>query len=247
MLRLWHGFGRRKSGRYQYYKCATKLSKAIHLCPTPNRPRAKIDRLVLERLANRVFTVPRVTAMPKDLSRRLKERWTADDQRLHEVQQALATVEAGRQRLYEAVEQGILPLDQTLSVRVEALKRQREMLLSEMAGLRRRRRTSLDRLTPAKIAAFIQVLRERRLDPNSGFGKCYRQILASEVRVTCTTIELKGELETLAEAQVCTMGGGDPECLRKQVPRFISIWRPQGDSNPCYRRERVITRFMAVQ
>ena len=230
-----------KSGRYQSYKCTTKLSKATHLCPTPNLPRAKTDRLVLERLADRVFTVPRVAAMLNALSRRLKEHRTADDQRLHEVQQALTTTETGLQRLYEAVEQGILPLDQTLSARVEALKRQRETLLSEMAGLRQQRRTPLDSLTPAKIAAFIQVLRERLLDPNSGFGKRYLQLLVSEIRVTGTTIQLKGEVETLAKALVGTMDRGDPECLGTPVPRFISIWRPQGGSNPCYRRERAVS------
>lgn len=230
-----------KSGRYQYYKCTTKLSKATHLCPTPNLPRAKTDRLVLERLADRVFTVPRVTAMLNALRRRLKEHRTKDDQRLQEVQLALTTTETGLQRLYEAVEQGILPLDQTLSARVEALKRQRETLLAEMAGLRQQRRMPLDSLTPAKITAFIQVLRDRLLDPNSGFGKRYLQLLVSEIRVTGTMIELKGDVETLAEALVSTMDGGDPECLGKQVPRFISIWRPQGDSNPCYRRERAVS------
>ena len=55
-----------KSGRYKYYKCCNKMSIGPAVCQTPNLPMEKLDRLILERLVNKVLTPERVTELLKD-------------------------------------------------------------------------------------------------------------------------------------------------------------------------------------
>ncbi len=45
-----------KGGRYDYYKCRDKIKHSIHVCNTPNLPREKIEKAVLDSLKKKIFT-----------------------------------------------------------------------------------------------------------------------------------------------------------------------------------------------
>jgi hypothetical protein len=49
-----------KGGRYRYYKCNTRISKGIVYCESENLPMQKLDAMMLNSLADRVFTAARV-------------------------------------------------------------------------------------------------------------------------------------------------------------------------------------------
>ena len=62
-----------KSGRYRYYKCTTRIGKGIDYCESDNLPMQKLDALVLNSLADRVFTAVRVRLMLEALARQAKD------------------------------------------------------------------------------------------------------------------------------------------------------------------------------
>lgn len=44
-----------KSGRYKHYKCCNKMGISPTVRQTPNLPMARMDRLILERLVDKVL------------------------------------------------------------------------------------------------------------------------------------------------------------------------------------------------
>ena len=83
--------------------------------------------------------------------------------KLKQLTKELDRVQQSSQKLYEAVEKGLLPLDSALTERANELQAQRQALLTDMAGLRRLKQTTLEALGEKKIHDFMAVLRERLL------------------------------------------------------------------------------------
>ncbi len=63
-------------------------------------------------------------------------------------------MELATNRLYEAVERGILPMDDTLTARAQKLKATRESVLVEMAGAKRGKELPLAAVTAGQLEAF---------------------------------------------------------------------------------------------
>ncbi len=228
-----------KSGRYKYYRCTTRSSKATFLCTTAPIPMEKLDELVLRQLADKVFTKARVTLMVKELKKRLKNAHTLEDEQLRALKLSLKSAEEGIERLYQAVEQGILPLDDTLTERGQKLKSHRQAIMLEMASLRGRQEIPVNAITPKRVDEFAKALRAKLLDRSSSFGKQYLRLLVDQIVISGKCAEITGSYANLARVLV------EPTSKRRlgtiTVPSFIPKWRPVGDSNPCTRRERAIS------
>ena len=61
-----------KGGRYRYYKCNTRIGKGRTLCTARSIPMDKLDAMVLQALADRVFVPTRVHRMLADLRSKFK-------------------------------------------------------------------------------------------------------------------------------------------------------------------------------
>ena len=161
---------------------------------------------------------------------------TTEDARYQQLLKELKEIDAGIARLYEAVEKGLLPLDSTLQERSQKLQARRQDVLVASAALRDKWNIPATKLTPGHIAKFTQALRERLLDTSSGFGKAYVNLLLDEIRLDGNVLRIKGSYSALARAVTLSRQG-----KLEQVPSFIPEWRPHGDSNPGYRRERAMS------
>ena len=116
-----------KSGRYRYYKCTQRLSKDARGCDSRNLPREKTNALVLQTLSDKVFTPARVSSILKQLIKRHRASRTVEDAKVLALSKELDKVNKSQERLYEAVEEGTLPLDAMLrarrtSYRLDAVK-----------------------------------------------------------------------------------------------------------------------------
>ena len=87
-----------------------------------------------------------------------------------------------------------------------------------------------------RIAGFAASLRERLQTGPITFRKDYLRSIVESVEVGDTVIRLRGRNVQLVR-QLTT---GRPVAVRK-VRFFGQAWRPLGDSNPCYRRERAMS------
>ncbi len=215
-----------KSGRYRYYKCTTRMAKNVHACTAKNLPREQTDSLVLSALAERVFTPKRVALMLSELIRHQQQAKTAENARLLTLKKELDQATAGLDRLYQAIEQGAIAIDETLRSRTQKLKARRSEILTEMAKLKDRQAIAVRRVNPETVKAFCGALKERFNDPTSGLGKAYLRLLVDEIRLDGNELVVTGSHRRLADA----IGFMQKRKLG-EVPSFVRDWRPGQDSN----------------
>jgi hypothetical protein len=79
-----------------------------------------------------------------------------------ELRKELGELDTAIERLHEAGEKGLLPMDDTLAGRTAKLKARRETLLRDIDGAGKTTQTPLDLLSPATMEAFSQVMRRRQ-------------------------------------------------------------------------------------
>ncbi len=218
-----------KGGRYRYYKCSGKINDLARgsSCTNGNVPMEKLDTLILQAVANRVFTPERVEVMMKELQKNLKHSRTEHAEQLKELTKELDALKGQTDRLYEAVEKGLLPLDGTLQERVHKHQTRRQELLTEMAGLRRQKELPFSLLGRKQVNAFCAALKEKLQDRGSNFGKEYLRLLVDEIRVDKKEVRLSGSYAAMAGA----LSMSTKPALFSGVPSFVPVWLPSADSN----------------
>ena len=215
-----------KSGRYKYYKCTNRVNKGGHDCASQNVPMEKLDALVKSHLLNRVFTARHLQTMLGEARKLLRDRKVDDQQVLAKLHEDMRRFDDRLNRLYDALESGIVAQDETFQRRMQQAKAGREGVLVEMAGLRQRQALPIERVLPSQVEAFAKVVRTKLEDQSSTFAKDYLTALVDEIRVTGDTATISGSYGRLLGAVV------EKKEDTKQVPSFIPDWRARQDSNP---------------
>ncbi len=214
-----------KSGRYRYYTCAATAQKGKSACQGRSIPMDKLDRIVTERLADRLLTPGRVGSLLHGLMERQTAREEDHAHRLSSLRGKLADAEARLGRLYRAIEDGVADAtDATLKERVATVKTERDIaqvsLDRAVAELRPDSRISED-----KIAAFVEVMRTNVLEGAVPFRRAYIRAVIDQVEVDETEIRIHGRRNVLERL---VMGEG---AAPAGVPSFVRKWRTRRDSN----------------
>lgn len=221
-----------KGGKYRYYKCSSRILKGKDTCTSDNLPTVQVDRLVLSSLADRVLTTSRVRTILESVRRRLSQSQASQESKVKQLTKELTSVQQRSQKLYEAVEKGLLPMDSTLSERANKLQAQRQALLTEIAGLRRFKQMPTEALGEKKLQAFTVALRERLLGKDRVFSKKYLKLLVEEIRYQNRQLVMKGSYAAVAhvagETKVGTPQGAVPTSDLDWLPGQDSNLRPAG-------------------
>ncbi len=224
-----------KGGRYRYYKCSSRINEIGHkTCLSNNIPMEKLDHLVLESVGERVFSPDRVEKMIAELSHNRKAAGNSQDDQLKTLTNELNSLKSQTDRLYEAVEKGLLPLDSTLQERVHKHQARRQEILIEIAGLRRGKELPLNQIKSVHVKAFCAALKNRLEDRSSGLGKEYLKLFVDEIRVEGCTVRVRGSRKAIAAAIAETKLGSRsamPFMATGRLPSFGSNWLPDVDSN----------------
>lgn len=215
-----------KGGRYRYYKCTSRTNAGKHTCDTKSIPMGKLDQLILDAMAEKVFTPDRVAHMLKVLQNRLRASRGKHDDLLQDLKKELDAVGQAMDRLYEAVERNLIPMDETLQERVRKHQTRRQEVLTRMTGLRHQKELPMAELTPKKITEFCRMLKDKFCDAEACFGKAYLRLLLEEIRVEGQEIRIRGSYAALAGMLQKTKVG-----LLDGVPTFGGSWLPGPDSN----------------
>ena len=179
----------------------------------------KLDDLILTSLADKVFTADRVQLMLEEMKKLHKASHADQSQRLKPLQKEMESLKLSSERLFEAVEKGYLPMDETLQQRSHKLQARRQDVLLEIASLKRQREMPTDLLKPQHIKAFSKALRAKLLDRNSRFGKDYLKLLVNEIKIVGNEAHISGSYDALAYAITETKKGAP-----QRVPTFVSNW-----------------------
>jgi site-specific DNA recombinase len=221
-----------KSGRYRYYTCSTCARQGKTVCKGRSVPMDTLDGLVLDHPARRLFTPERLAillAQHADATRSGAEEWA---QRAKAANKELRDVNDRIQRLYELVERGLTPLDDTLQNRLTELRQQREEALRRKSVAERQKGLQRQVLAPERMAEFCAAMRGQLRDANIAVRKAYLRLFIERIEVDDAEIRMFGHKGSLEAGIRLGTDGVDGS-----VPSFVREWRPLRDSDPCYRRE----------
>ncbi|MEO9040616.1 MAG: recombinase family protein [Gallionella sp.] len=216
-----------KGGRYRYYKCTSRQSQGNHACDSKNLPMERLDDLVLNSMADKIFAPERLQVIVSELRKRIRSSRDDQQERINGINRQIKNNEDRQQRLLEAIETGTVDLDEITQRRAQQHKAAREALFIELAGVRRdQSMPAVELIKASQVEVFGKVLREKLLAKGSPLAKSYLNILVDEIVVQDKTATVKGSYEALAETmQQIKMGN------LNQVPSFMPNWCARSDSN----------------
>ena len=195
----------------------------------------KLDDVVLGYFSEHWLVPERIGGLLLEWRKQLSSRKAQQQDKLAIVQKSLADIEMRQTRLLDAIETGALAAnDPTITMRLGKLKAEREAQLVELSSVRQEQSVPVKKITTKQIEVFCQVLRNK-LRGDKVFAKQYLRILLDEIRIRDGEAVASGSYEGLAQTVLEKKKGTD-----ESVPSFIRVWRPHGESNPGYRRERAV-------
>ena len=143
---------------------------------------AKLDGLVIENVKERLFTPERLTTILESLlERKLAKNRAVEDRRAALLTELAATNEK-LNRLYRAIEDGIVDLDAQLKERVNALKTEHDLAQASLDRIAAQANTRA-MITPDRLAAFSPLMREKLDTGDTQARKAYLQSVISEIEV----------------------------------------------------------------
>ncbi len=194
----------------------------------------KLDDLVTEHLVHRLLDPERLGAVLATLASRRAAKAASIDERMVILEREAADSDERLRRLYKLVEDGVTELDDVLKDRLTALKADRDRAYAALERARAGRRPSVD-ISPVSIERFAETMRKRLTSGEVPFRKAYIGAIVDRIEVDDHQIRIMGRKDVL-EAAVTAAGGPVPG-----VRSFVRRWRPVGESNPCYQRERLVS------
>ena len=190
-----------KSGRYRYYACAGAAQKGHTICPGRSIAMAALDGMVLEHLADRLFTPERLEIV---LAAYVARSAAADQERRERLAQArrsLTEAEGRLARLLELVERGRLALDDpVLRERMDAARLARQAAADQVQLLAAPASAGAPKITPDKLRQFAVAARQALTHGDPAFRKAYVRLFLAKVIVGDTKIRLSGPTDALARA-----------------------------------------------
>ncbi len=223
-----------KSGQYRYYACSTCARKGKTACPGRSIRMDFMDDMILQELAQKLFTPERLYLTLQEIMDRSKGGKEALKQKLAQLKKEHSAKAAGLSNLYAAIEEGLIDLtDPQLKERITKTKAYRDELEEQVELLSRQISDDDLAITPEKLEAFAKLMREKFFGGNPGMQKAYLTLFIEQIMLNDNEVRITGSKHALAHA-ICT-----PEKLNTtKVPSFVREWYALRDSNPCYRRER---------
>lgn len=210
-----------KGGRYRYYKCTTRKNKGNHVCSSGNLPMEKTNQIVLHELAEKVFTPQRVQTMMTVLRHRIKLSKESQQEHINELNRQLKQTEERQHRLLDAIETGMIDMDETVQQRAQNLKAARESLIIEISGVKSKQSVPLDHIKASQVEAFANALKTKLLAKDSTIAKNYLGLLVDKIVVNKNIATVTGNYSALAH--VASLSNKKIGHLN-QVPTSISDW-----------------------
>ncbi|MBR2120131.1 MAG: recombinase family protein [Afipia sp.] len=208
---------------HKYYTCSTCARQGKTGCKGRSVPMAKLDAIVVENLAERLFQPERLKLILGKLAERRSEQAAEVDQRVSNLRSELTAAEDKLKRLYTMVENGLTELDDILKDRLAALKTDRDQAKEALERIKVRPKSH--NFDDQAIERFGRLMRENIASGPIPFRKAYIKSVVDRVEVDDHAIRIVGDRATLEQAMA-----GDQNA-NPNVRSFVRKWRARRDSN----------------
>jgi site-specific DNA recombinase len=214
-----------KSGRYKYYRCASRQKVSPTECCCPNFPKEAMETQVLEAVVERVLSPTRVTSILGELEDIWKKAKKPDPKRIQRLQTRSAALRASLGSIYGQLDKRTLDLDVTLQEYIRAKQRERETVDSELSALEARQHLPFKKVGRAHIEKFVAAAKRELCDPQSALARQLLRALVTDIRVDGAKCRIRGNRAQLASA-VTHWNSESGE-----VPSDVSDWCARLGSN----------------
>jgi site-specific DNA recombinase len=190
-----------------------------------------LDQLVTNALIERLLHPERVGLLLSDLAEKRAKDAAAVDERITRLEKEVQDTEERLRRLYRLVEDGHAELDDILRERVAALKADHQSARVAVEGAQSASRSKFPISHPL-IENFAATMREKMTGGDVSFRKAYIGAIIDRIEVDHRQVRIIGQKDTLERG---ILNYNDPAF---GVRSFVRKWRPVGESNSCFSRER---------
>ncbi len=151
----------------------------------------------------------------------------------------LTRVNGSLDRLLELVEKGGMDMDDPALVeRLRRHKADRARLTGDIALADTPQSPRHQPLTSTKLRRLSDAMRQGLREGSIDLRRAYVRMFVNRIVVSRREVRITGPRAALARAASDT---GELPHPGSPVLTFVRKWRPVGDSNPCYRRERAVS------
>lgn len=224
----------RRIRRYSYYTCAGFHSTCRPECKGRHIRMEHLDEVVLGAVRDRLLDPLQLEKTLATLSARHAEKSDDTKQRLLVLENAAAKAKAKLDRLYKLVEAGVQEIDDVLRDRLTNLRAERERLLADLKRARANVLPSVA-IDAEKIEKFSRLVNQKLATGDVNMQKAYLRSFIDAVEVGNKRVRIIGRRTTLHSL---VTGSSASSAI---VRGLMRKWRSQGDSNPCYPRERRVS------
>lgn len=209
---------------YTYYSCAGCHQKGKSVCKGRHIPTAKLDQLVLDNVKDKLLTPERLAFILEALLERSAAKDAAVAERRRSLEAQVAQAKDKLARLYRAIEEGVVELDDDLRARITALKDERDIALATLERIDQQAAAGSN-VSPDRIEAFADLMRQKLDHGDVQARRGYLQSVISSIEVDDDRIRISGDKAALADV----IAGRAADAAN--VSGFVRKWRTRHDSN----------------
>ncbi len=215
---------KRRDRHYRYYSCAGCKLGGKSVCQGRHVSMDKLDRLVVEGVADKLLVPSRVEEILGALSSRSAAKDRAVAERRHQLEAELDTIRSKLSRLYSAIEEGVIDLDGDLKERISQLKTKREIAEASLAQIAANVSAKAT-ITPQKVSAFTELMRDKLRNGDVRARKDWLGSVLERIEVGDDVVKIIGNKQVLAAAVT------GQNTAPANVRGFVRKWRARQDSN----------------
>lgn len=215
---------RRGDKTYTYYSCAACHQKGKSVCKGRHVPVAQLDTQVIEGLKEKLFTPERMGKVLSSLRQRYAARDATVVERRRVLKVELNEIRSKLDRLYLAIENGVIELDDDIKGRIGSLKERRDIIEASLARITQNIGASVE-LDSDRIAKFLDLMQRKLDDGDVKIRRTYLSSVIDRIEVDDDAIRVFGRKDVLADA---IAGRNSPA---GNVSGFVRKWRARNDSN----------------
>jgi len=152
--------GHRSGHRYQYYMCGNARRKGREVCQSPNLPREKVERFIIDRIKDYVLTEENLEELTRLTNDELALSSAEVRERLTLLEAQIADVNNRLSKLYEVLETGEFHSEE-LAPRIRALlQRKEELQRSKYETEEAIHYKTIDIVDPETVGSYVNDLRD---------------------------------------------------------------------------------------